>query len=63
MVHVLSCRGSLIQVSWSGRSVVKVNYVKCLGDIIDECLSWSPHVEYVKKTVSANLGMLIRIRN
>ena len=44
-------------------SVVKVNYVKCLGVIVDECVSWGPHVEYVKKTVSSNLGMLNRIRN
>ena len=39
-----------------------MNYVKCLGVIIDESLSWGPHVEYVKKTVSSNLGMLNRIR-
>ena len=40
-----------------------MNYVKCLGVIIDESLSWGPHVEYLKKTVSSNLGMLNRIRN
>ena len=34
-----------------------------LNDFIDESLSWGPHVEYVKKTVSSNLGMLNRIRN
>ena len=38
-------------------------HVKCLGVIIDDSLSWGPHVEYVKKTVSSNLGMLNRIRN
>ena len=31
--------------------------------IIDESLSWGPHVEYENKTVSSNLGMLNRIRN
>ena len=50
-----------INVSISGSPVVKVNCVKCLGVIIDE--SWGPRVEYVKKTVSSNLGMLNRIRN
>ena len=40
-----------------------MNHVKCLGVIIDESLSWGPHVEYVKKTASSNLGMLNRIRN
>ena len=50
-------------VSIAGSSVVKVNCVKCLGVIIDESLSWGPHVEYVKKTVSSKLGMLNRIRN
>ena len=49
-----------VNVSIAGSSVVKVNYVKCLGVIIDD---WGPHVEYVKKTVSSNLGMLNRIRN
>ena len=52
-----------LNVSIAGSSVVKVNYVKCLGVIIDESLSWDPHVEYVKKTVSSNLGMLNRICN
>ena len=40
-----------------------MNYVKCLGVIIDGSLSWGPHVEYVKKTLSSNLGMLNTIRN
>ena len=52
-----------LNVSIAGSSVVHVNYVKCLGVIIDDSLSWGPHVEYVKKTVSSNLGMLNRIRN
>ena len=52
-----------LNVSIAGSSVVKVNYVKYLGVIIDDSLSWGPHVEYVKKTVSSNLGMLNRIRN
>ena len=52
-----------INVSIAGSSVVKGNYAKCLGDIIDESLSWGTHVEYVKKTVSSNLGMQNRIRN
>ena len=52
-----------LNVSIAGVSVAKVNDVKCLGVIIDESLSWGPHVEYVKKTVSSKLGMLNRIRN
>ena len=52
-----------LNVSIAGSSVVQVNHVKCIGVIIDESLSWGPHVEYVKKTVSSNLGMLNRIRN
>ena len=34
-----------LNVSIPGSSVVHVNYVKCLGVIIDESLSWGPHVE------------------
>ena len=52
-----------LNASIAGSSVVNVNYVKCLGVIIDESLSWGPHVEYLKKTVSSNLGMLNIIRN
>ena len=52
-----------LNVSIAGSSVVKVNYVKSLGVITDESLSWGPHVEYVKKTVSSNLGMLNGICN
>ena len=52
-----------LNVSIARSSIVQVNYVKCIGVIIDESLSCGPHVEYVKKTVSSNLGMLNRIRN
>ena len=52
-----------LNVSIEGSSVVKVNYVKCLGVIIDDSLNWGPRVEYVKRTVSSKLGMLNRIRN
>ena len=52
-----------LNVSIAGIFVVKVNYVKCLGVISDESLSWGSHVEYLKKTVSSKLGMLNRIRN
>ena len=50
-----------LNVSIAGSSVVKVNYAKCLRVIIDTSLCWGPHVEYVNKTVSYNLGMLNRI--
>ena len=51
-------RNTDLKVSIAGSSVVKVHNIV----IIDESLSWGPHVEYVKKTVSSNLGMLTRIR-
>ena len=44
-------RNTDVNVSIAGSSVVKVN----------ESLSWGPNVEYVKKTVSSNLGMINRI--
>ena len=52
-----------LNVTIAGNSVVKVDHCKCLGVIIDESLSWGPHVEYVKKTVSCKMGMLKRIRD
>ena len=56
LVLLLMKVGVHLNVSFAGSLVVKVNYVKCIGVIIDE--SWSPHVEYVKKTVYSNLGMI-----
>ena len=50
-----------LNVSIASSSVVKVN--QWHGVIIDESLCWGPNVEYVKKTVSSNLGILNRIRN
>ena len=52
-----------LNVSIADSPIVKVNSCKCLGVIIDETLSWTAHVEYVKTKVASKLGMLNRIRD
>ena len=49
--------------SIAGSSVVNLNYVKCIGVVIIILFKIGPHVEYVNKTVSSNMGMLNRLRN
>ena len=36
--------------------------VKYLGVVLDPCLSWNDHVDYIGRKVSARLGMLRRAR-
>ena len=52
-----------LNVSIADSPIVKVNSCKCLGVNIDETLSWTPHVEYVKTKGASKLGMLNRIRD
>ena len=49
-----------LNVSIADSQIVKVNSCKCLGVIIDETLSCTPQVEYVKTKVASKLGMLIK---
>ena len=43
--------------------VEQISSYKCLGVIIDESFTWSPHIDYIKKKVSSKLAMLSRIRH
>lgn len=52
-----------LNVYIADKPITKERCCKCLGIIIDDTLSWGPHIEYVRKTVSSKLGMLNRIRD
>ena len=52
-----------LNVYIADKLIIKEKCCKCLGVIIDDTLSWGPHVEYVRKAVSSKLGMLNRIRD
>ena len=40
----------------------RVYQFKYLGVVLDPCLSWNDHVDYIGRKVSARLGMLRRAR-
>ncbi len=52
-----------LNVCIAGSRIENVKSYKCLGVIIDEALSWGPHVEYVRKHVVSKIGILSRIRD
>ena len=41
----------------------RVNFYKYLGVIINENLSWTDHVDYIKNKVSQRFGVLQRIKH
>lgn len=42
----------------NGSHIKRVNYIKFLGVIIDEKLSWSYHINHIKGKISKSIGML-----
>ena len=42
--------------------LIKVDYVKYLGVIIDHKLNWIEHVTYVKNKISKGIGIMYKVR-
>ena len=51
------------QLSINGKIIKRVNEAKYLGVIIDENLSWKPHIAKLNKTLKSACGRLYRIVN
>ena len=47
----------------NGRIIPQVTEIKFLGVILDEDLSWMPHIEYLVKKLKVSVGGLCRIRH
>ena len=47
----------------NGRIIPRVTEIKFLGVILDENLSWIPHIEYLAKKLKISVGGLSRIRH
>ena len=47
----------------NGVEIVEVQKTKFLGVIIDNQLSWGPHLEYINKKLKCSIGLLCRIKN
>ena len=51
------------QLSINSKIIKKVNETKFLGVIIDDNLSWKPHIEKLNKKLKSACGRLYRIKN
>ena len=45
-----------------GKEVSQVKFFKYLGVLLDECLSFNDHINYVMSKVASGLGLLSRLR-
>jgi len=47
----------------NGVEIERVEKTKFLGVVIDERLNWSFHINYIKKKISKNIGIIYKARN
>ena len=47
----------------SGFEIRRVKVVKYLGLMVDECLTWEHHIEYITKKINRGIGILKRVRH
>ena len=50
-------------LSFNGHPIIRVSSCKFLGVIIDDRLTWLPHISNIKNKISKNIGILSRIRH
>ena len=58
MCHSLPSQ--LLTLTFNNIEIERENYIKFLGVIIDENLTWKNHIEVVENTISKNTGVLYR---
>ena len=54
--------GDLIATRIDDQLIKQVAYVKYLGIIVDDRLTWKEHVDYISKKISPNIGAIKRSR-
>ena len=52
----------IIDIKIDGNSIERVYETKFLGVIIDENLSWGPHIRYIKNKISKSIGIILKGR-
>ena len=53
----------ILAIRVGNKLIKKVKMTKCLGNIIDQHLTWEGHIEYVSKKIRPSIGILKRLRN
>ena len=51
----------LLDLSADGKKIEKVPKQKLLGIVIDDHLSWAPHIDYLCSTISSKISLLRHI--
>ena len=51
-----------IQVKLDDTNLQKVSFIKFLGVIIDENLTWKNHIDGISKTIARNVGVLNKLK-
>ena len=51
-----------INIEIDGKSIEKANEAKSLGLVIDEHLSWTCHIDEMRRKISSAMGALKRVR-
>ena len=54
---------SNLTLKLNGLNINRVEKTKFLGVIVDDKLNWNCHIEYIKKKVSKNAGIICKARN
>src|SRR3984885_3447549 len=52
-----------LNISINGTSIKRVPQIKFLGIIIDEHLTWQPHINIVKNKIAKTIGTFKRLRS
>ena len=52
----------LPEISLNYKSVTKVESAKFLGVFLDECLTWTKHINYIKNKIAKNIGIICKAR-
>ena len=58
--HRARLKQNNVNISLCDRSFKTVTFTRFLGVIIDDKLSFSRHVSYIKKTISKGMGIIIK---
>ena len=60
---VVEDKNSNLNLSINNIQINQVKQTKFLGVIVDDCLSWAPHIDYLSKKLRSATGILSRIKD